>query len=325
MTQPLASFENPRFRGSRPAQDGAMGRVGFGGVSHSLTTAMVGANNDLVITARRPGNVPASPAVQFTDPGYFTAAIRFVKDGTVASVTLNPASGTDMVISSRAGGAAQNKLNIELIDPGRGNRPLRVFIDGDRIRVYLATDATATITSTAATVVAALNADHGVASKIVAGLPQASAGALAAVARTNLVGGADDSGLTQVLLGTDGAGTVNTTGAQLATALRSANFAVANAAGNSGAGTVTTLARTDLAGGTNPLGVKSGSVENCVDVEEKSRPPAAYHMNEQQRGLQPRKMTTDSDAIRRIQEGRRDITRGKVNQEVQHSSVGSIV
>lgn len=324
MTQPLASFENPRFRGSRPAQEGAMGRVGFGGEPRTLTTSMIGGNNDVDIVARRPGDVQNAPAVQFDDPGYRSAKIRFVKDGTVASVTLDPSSGTDMVIESRNSGSFQNNLSIELIDPGRANRPLRVFGDGTRVRVWLATDGSAAITSTAADVVAAINVDLAASELVVAGLAEASAGALAAVARTNLSGGLDDPGLTQMILGTDAGGTINVSGNELVTALRSANFGASNAAANDGSGTVTELARTDLIDGKNPLGVKSRAAENCVDVENKSR-EGSFHMNNMQTGLQPRKMTTDREAIRRIQEERRNITREKVAQEVQHESVGRVV
>ncbi|PZF81191.1 hypothetical protein C1I92_22350 [Jiangella anatolica] len=64
--------------------------------------------------------------------------------------------GVDSLAWGHEGG---NDITVELADPGAANSPLSVGVTGDAVRVQLATNATGAVTSTAAQVVAALNAD----------------------------------------------------------------------------------------------------------------------------------------------------------------------
>jgi hypothetical protein len=91
--------------------------------------------------------------------------------------------GRTVVLTSKAyGHLGGNSLNAQLANPGAANQPLSVSLTGNAIRVSLATDATGAITSTAAQVVAALNANAQVADVVTASLYRTSTGNLPVVA-----------------------------------------------------------------------------------------------------------------------------------------------
>ncbi len=80
-----------------------------------------------------------------------------------AQALLGTPPGAAVVVTSAAyGSEGGNDLAVELTDPGAPGRALEVTVDGKIIRVALATDGSGALTSTAAQVVAAINATPGV-------------------------------------------------------------------------------------------------------------------------------------------------------------------
>jgi len=121
--------------------------------------------------------------------------------GVASTVTLK-ASGTgnrdDIVITAKQTGVAGNAIKVQLVDPGAKNATLKVAVETDVIRVYLATDDTnpnGLITSKIAEVIAAINATLYVKDIVTALLAEGSVGTDTAVAvdATALAGGVDDT------------------------------------------------------------------------------------------------------------------------------------
>ncbi|WP_239126622.1 M14 family metallopeptidase [Asanoa siamensis] len=107
-----------------------------------------------------------------------------------AQAVLGTANAGRVAVDSRAWGhEGGNDISVELADPGAADQPLSVSVTGNDIRVSLATDAGGAVTSTAAQVVAALNAGAG--SLIVAYTYRGNTGAgvVATAARTPLTDG----------------------------------------------------------------------------------------------------------------------------------------
>jgi zinc carboxypeptidase/chitobiase/beta-hexosaminidase-like protein len=96
-----------------------------------------------------------------------------------ATGNLNATVATQAVIlTSRAWGhEGGNDLTAEFVNPGAANQPLSVSFNGTDLRVTLATGATGALTSTAAQVVAAINASPAVSAKLVAQTYRGNAGA----------------------------------------------------------------------------------------------------------------------------------------------------
>ena len=117
--------------------------------------------------------------------------------GVASTVTLKASDGgnrNDIVITAKQAGADGDKIKIQLVDPGAKNATLKVAVETDVIRVYLATDDTdpnGKITSTIAQVIAAINAALFVKDIVTAALAEGSAGddVVIAVAATALAGG----------------------------------------------------------------------------------------------------------------------------------------
>jgi uncharacterized protein YbjQ (UPF0145 family) len=86
-------------------------------------------------------------------------------------------SRTVVVTSKAWGHEGGNDLTIALANPGVGDSPLSVAVAGNAIMVNLATDAGGALTSTAAAVVAAVNADTAASALIYAHLYRGNAGA----------------------------------------------------------------------------------------------------------------------------------------------------
>jgi hypothetical protein len=79
-----------------------------------------------------------------------------------AQAVLGSTNASRIAIDSLAWGhQGGNDISVELVDPGAANQALSVSVTGKDIRVSLGTDATGAVTSTAAQVVAALNANAG--------------------------------------------------------------------------------------------------------------------------------------------------------------------
>jgi hypothetical protein len=97
--------------------------------------------------------------------------------------------GGAVVLTSRAWGhEGGNLITAEFLNPGVPNAPLTVGLIGNDLSVSLATDATGALSSTAAQVIAAINAHPGAAAKLVALTYRGNAGAgiVQARAKVNL-------------------------------------------------------------------------------------------------------------------------------------------
>ena len=114
--------------------------------------------------------------------------------GVASTVTLK-ASGAgardDIVITAKQTGVAGNAIKVQLVNPDAASASLKVAVETDVIRVYVATDGTKAITSTIAEVIAAINATLYVKDIVTAALAEGSAGddVVIAVAATALAGG----------------------------------------------------------------------------------------------------------------------------------------
>jgi hypothetical protein len=103
----------------------------------------------------------------------------------------------DMTFTSKIGGAGANAITVALVDPSGNNQALAVTVAELAISVSLATGVAGAITSTAAQVVAAINADATAKMLITAAVKTGDAGTgiVTALAATALAGG-DASALT---------------------------------------------------------------------------------------------------------------------------------
>ncbi|MGH3073120.1 MAG: M14 family metallopeptidase [Gaiellaceae bacterium] len=101
--------------------------------------------------------------------------------GNLGSTTATQA----VILTSRAWGhEGGNDLTAEFVNPGVANSPLAVSFTGNDLSVSLATDATGALSSTAAQVAAAINANSDAFAKLVAQTYRGNAGAGIAQSRT---------------------------------------------------------------------------------------------------------------------------------------------
>lgn len=116
--------------------------------------------------------------------------------GTASTVTLKASAGglrDDIVITAIKPGVAGDEIKVQLVDPDAANATLKVVVETDTIKVYVATDGTKAITSTIAQVIQAINAALFVKDIVVAN-PAAGTtdtDVVIAVAATPLAGGVD--------------------------------------------------------------------------------------------------------------------------------------
>ncbi|MCO1597087.1 M14 family metallopeptidase [Micromonospora sp. RHAY321] len=104
-----------------------------------------------------------------------------------AQAVLGSANASRVAVDSLAWGhQGGNDISVELVNPGAGNAALAVTVSGKAIRVALGTDGAGAVTSTAAEVVAALNAAAGSLVKAYTYRGSPGGGAVAPAARTLL-------------------------------------------------------------------------------------------------------------------------------------------
>ncbi|MEV6149999.1 M14 family zinc carboxypeptidase [Nonomuraea sp. NPDC052129] len=104
-----------------------------------------------------------------------------------AQALIGTPPGAAVVVTSNAyGSEGGNDLAIELVTPGAPDRQLQVTVNGKQITVSLATDGSGTPTSTAAQVVAAINATPGIAVKATTYRTDAGQGVMAPAPLTQL-------------------------------------------------------------------------------------------------------------------------------------------
>jgi hypothetical protein len=147
---------------------GSIALLDRGACNFTLKTqnAQAAGASAVVIVNDRPGN-PTSPGGSASGITIPTVMISqddgtLIKNSLPATGTLIPATpdasrvGVDSHAWGHEGG---NDLTIASVNPGVPNSPLTVDVDGDDITVNLATDSSGALVSTAAQVVAAINAD----------------------------------------------------------------------------------------------------------------------------------------------------------------------
>ena len=120
-----------------------------------------------------------------TAPGAAGATAARLTLGTLSAATL-------MTVTADAAGPAGNAITLALVDPGVANGALTVSLTGSAVSVALATDATKAITTTAAQLVAAINAHAGAGALVTAALSggHAGGGVVRPLAARALAGGA---------------------------------------------------------------------------------------------------------------------------------------
>jgi hypothetical protein len=126
-----------------------------------------------------------------------------------ATRNLNPAGNDNgLTFTAVDFGAAGNDISIAYVDPAGNNAALSVTVASKAITVHLATGAGGAITSTAAAVLAAINASAAAAALVTvaimtadAGVADDGSGVVTALAALNLAGGLDGTGAGEALPG----------------------------------------------------------------------------------------------------------------------------
>jgi hypothetical protein len=232
-------------------------------VKSSLSTALVGDNNDLVFTSKLTG--VAGDAITITYDDTTPTSVAEVKSSLSTDLV---GDNNDIVYTSKLTGTAGDAITIAYLDPEMESQSLEVVVVGTAIEVYLATNdqnggeiiSTGDEIKTAIGVKAEANALVGTADK--AG--NDGSGVVTAMVATALAGGVDavNTVTTVTVTGTDivvgmakdTSNVITSTATQVkttieATAEAHALVGVANKAGNAGSGVVTAMAETALTGG----------------------------------------------------------------------------
>jgi len=127
---------------------------------------------------------------------------KYVPAVAATLVTGVTADNNAILFTARIPGAAGEGIKVQLKDPSGNNQALKVTIENNVVVVSLATGGAGAITSTAADVIAAINASLYVKDILVAANSGASSGAgvVAAVAATALDNGADSNVVPELIL-----------------------------------------------------------------------------------------------------------------------------
>ena len=238
----------------------SLGRRSVGGLNNpaSLTTALSGSNNDLVLTTVDKSALANQTRFRIVVSGNNTP-LSVAVSGTLTAASLTTAlTGTnnDLVYTAKDTSLDGNNITVRYVDPAANSQTLYVKVDGQAITVNLATNGGGTITSTAAQVAAAIAA-HPLANALVSVANAGGndgTGVVTALSATNLSGAAVAGRDITVNSATNGSAAATSTSAQVkaaieASAAASALVSVAHATGNDGSGTVAALGYTAFTGG----------------------------------------------------------------------------
>lgn len=156
------------------------------GFAIDQTTGSLGALGDISATG---GSSPPNATSEMT----LTMNLDADADALTASaLTLDSTNAlADVSLAAVTGGQAGNGISVRFVDPSAASQALAVSVSGSAITVSLATDGTGAITSTAAQVAAAINANPSASALVTATPEGAGTGVVDAVAQTNLSGGTD--------------------------------------------------------------------------------------------------------------------------------------
>jgi len=236
-------------------------------VKSSLSTDLVGDNNDLVYTSKLTGTAGDAITVKYDDTT--PTSVAEVKSSLSTDLV---GDNNDIVYTSKLTGTAGDAITVAYLDPSMESQSLDVVVTGTAIKVYLATNDQngGEIISTAdeiKTAIANLPAAHalvGTADKAA----NDGSGVVTAMAETALAGGVDavvtattvtvtDTDIV-VGLAKDTSNAITSTATQIKTEIEATPAAhalvgVANKAANDGSGVVTVMAETALTGGVNAV------------------------------------------------------------------------
>lgn len=246
------------------------------GIHKFLQTALTGTQNDLDIIARVPGSSPAI-AIELRDP----SAASQTLDVAVHSFLTTALTGANNDFTFTAvpeGSTLGDAITIALVDPAGNDAALGIVVTGSAIVVNLATGSGGAITSTAADIITAINADNAAKLLVKAANAAGSSGAgvVTALTATHLAG-------TSIVatLATNSGSAITTTAAQLRAAINADTLAsplvVANLqASNDGTGVVTALAHTLLGVVTGTSPTCDLQVETSIDETSLTSPVGNY-------------------------------------------------
>lgn len=109
-------------------------------------------------------------------------------DGTLGTASLDSAAAdADLVLTAKSKHVGSDKVSIEMVDPGTGTNALAIVVDGRKITVDLGNSASA-LTSTAAQVKTAIEADSDANALVTVALETAGTGICDAFVETTLDG-----------------------------------------------------------------------------------------------------------------------------------------
>lgn len=110
-------------------------------------------------------------------------------DGTLGTATLDSTNAdADLVLTAKSKHIGSDKISCELVDPQTASASLGIVVDGRKITVNLGTSTASAITSTAATIKAAIEADSEANALVTVELETAGTGVVEAIAETTLDG-----------------------------------------------------------------------------------------------------------------------------------------
>jgi len=236
-------------------------------VKSSLSTDLVGDNNDLVYTSKLTGTAGDAITVKYDDTT--PTSVAEVKSSLSTDLV---GDNNDIVYTSKLTGTAGDAITVAYLDPSMESQSLDVVVTGTAIKVYLATNdqnggeiiSTANEIKTAIANLPAAHALVGTADKAA----NDGSGVVTAMAETALAGGVDavvtattvtvtDTDIV-VGLAKDTSNAITSTATQIKTEIEATPAAhalvgVANKAANDGSGVVTVMAETALTGGVNAV------------------------------------------------------------------------
>ncbi len=143
----------------------------------------------------------STPLVSDQDFRLGPANLWVFSKGRASLTTVMTGTNNDLIFRAATPGVAGNSITIQLVDPVTNSTPLSIAVVGTVITVTLAVDGASAITTTAAQLRDAINADAGARSLIYAVLASGNdgTGLVTALAATPLAGGSDT--LTERFLG----------------------------------------------------------------------------------------------------------------------------
>lgn len=110
-------------------------------------------------------------------------------DGTLGTATLDSTNvDSDLTFTAKDKHIGSDKISVEMLDPGTASSALSIATDGRKITVNLGTSTASAITSTAANVKTAIEADADANALVTVALETAGAGVVEAIAETTLDG-----------------------------------------------------------------------------------------------------------------------------------------